>query len=314
MSTSSSTRRTRSLMRTVRAWRTRTSVLGVLTTVGATAVSTLALIGPAPASAETPAERCARETATYNSAWAQSWAASNGKPADLAPPPPVPYVCVDPGPPTSSTTPPPSVTAPGIPSDSNVPETGGPDIGAHAPTDIPDGGSAPIVPIPTTGPKPGLGPLLPDSQRSQASELSCKPGFEKTAIPTMTLPGVIPACVQKEEKGVVDPRAWNIDPAAQCTILTDGGDCRAERDETRATVVRGNVGAEFSGVSASAGVDTSTSKSVRVACTSPKLSAGQRWVAWPDYKLTVVRYHFTDGTEKVGYVLTPTGGITCGLG
>ncbi|MCZ4581517.1 hypothetical protein O4158_20995 [Gordonia amicalis] len=125
-------------------------ILAVLVAIGIATISALALTSTPTASAETPAERCARETAAYNSAWAQSWAASNGKPASQAPPPPVPYVCVDPGPPTSSTTPPPSVTAPTIPTETNTPNTGGPNMGAHAPTDIPDAGQTPIVPIPTS--------------------------------------------------------------------------------------------------------------------------------------------------------------------
>lgn len=59
------------------------------------------IASPAPtASAETPAERCARETNAYNQAWATSWAAANGQPASQAPPPPVPYVCNNPTPPT----------------------------------------------------------------------------------------------------------------------------------------------------------------------------------------------------------------------
>ncbi|GAA4739190.1 hypothetical protein MUG78_09780 [Gordonia alkaliphila] len=81
----------------------------------------------ANASAETPAERCKRETAAYNSAWATSWVRAHPgtKPAD-APPPPVPYRCGgggggggqpptfspdEPAPPSSTATPPPSTSA-----------------------------------------------------------------------------------------------------------------------------------------------------------------------------------------------------------
>ncbi|PZT89535.1 MAG: hypothetical protein DI630_32040 [Gordonia sp. (in: high G+C Gram-positive bacteria)] len=131
----------------------REGALAAVMVVAVTVLAVLAsLVVPAdPASAETPAERCARETAAYNSAWAQTWAASNGRPASEAPPPPVPYVCHDPGPTTTTTSQPPVVTAPTVPSDTNVPEGPGPNMGAHAPTDIPPPGSTPIVPIPTTG-------------------------------------------------------------------------------------------------------------------------------------------------------------------
>ncbi len=47
-----------------------------------------------PANAETPAERCKRETAAYNNAWKNTWAQANpGKKPSQAPPPPVPYKC-----------------------------------------------------------------------------------------------------------------------------------------------------------------------------------------------------------------------------
>lgn len=105
----------------------------------------VAVTGSGTASAETPAERCARETAAYNQAWATSWAGANpGQQPSDAPPPPVPYVCVQPQDPT--TTSPTPTTAPGLP---EADDTGsGPNAGAHAPTDIPAAGSEPIVSAP----------------------------------------------------------------------------------------------------------------------------------------------------------------------
>lgn len=168
------------------------SILAVLLAIGIATMSALALISTPTASAETPAERCARETAAYNSAWAQSWAASNGKPASQAPPPPVPYTCVDPGPPTSSTTPPPSVTAPGIPTDTNTPDAGGPNMGAHAPTDIPEGGQTPIVPIPggdkqsatTKQPTPSVTP--PSSAAGEQTPATRVEKQQPRSSPTLT--------------------------------------------------------------------------------------------------------------------------------
>jgi hypothetical protein len=81
----------------------------------------------------------------------------------------VPYVCHDPGPTTTTTTPPPVVTAPTVPSDTNTPEAPGPNMGAHAPTDIPAPGRTPIVPIPTTE-TPG-GQASRDSQHPSAPEV-----------------------------------------------------------------------------------------------------------------------------------------------
>ncbi|MGW8932582.1 DUF6973 domain-containing protein [Gordonia terrae] len=126
----------------------------------------------------------------YNSAWAQTWAASNGRPASEAPPPPVPYVCHDPGPTTTTTSQPPVVTAPTVPSDTNVPEGPGPNVGAHAPTDIPPPGSTPIVPIPgQRAPSPtrssddGSGqpnPVVPQLQPTQAD--GSYPGADKNPL------------------------------------------------------------------------------------------------------------------------------------
>ncbi|VFA89608.1 Uncharacterised protein [Gordonia paraffinivorans] len=60
-------------------------------TIGAS-IGLVAGIGVADA--ETPAERCKRETAAYNDAWKNTWAAANpGKKPSDAPKPPVPYKC-----------------------------------------------------------------------------------------------------------------------------------------------------------------------------------------------------------------------------
>lgn len=60
----------------------------------ALAASLSMTIGLGVASAETPAERCKRETTTYNNAWRSTWTQANpGKSPSDAPPPPVPYRC-----------------------------------------------------------------------------------------------------------------------------------------------------------------------------------------------------------------------------
>ncbi len=87
-------------------------------TVVAIAISMLTAFAllPSEATAETPAERCKRETAAYNTAWSTAWMRTHpgARPSD-APPPPVPYRCGQNGePPTLSpgTSTPPSSTAP----------------------------------------------------------------------------------------------------------------------------------------------------------------------------------------------------------
>lgn len=118
-------------------------ILGIIAALAGLIVLVTSMSGVSTASAETPAERCARETSAYNAAWATSWAAGNpgSSPAE-APPPPVPYVCVEPQDPTTTPTSPTS-TAPGLP---ETTDTGtGPNVGAHAPTDIPAPGDTPVV-------------------------------------------------------------------------------------------------------------------------------------------------------------------------
>lgn len=130
----------------------RAVTLSVLVVAVATLLGSLVLVVSTPAAAETPAERCARETSAYNSAWASSWAASNGRPVSEAPAPPVPYVCHDPGMPTT-TSPVPSVTAPTVPTATDTPG-GGVQPTVHAPTDIPAPGESPIVGTSEARPEP----------------------------------------------------------------------------------------------------------------------------------------------------------------
>lgn len=72
-----------------------------------TATGTLALAFAPTIAAETPAERCERETAQWNAAYETAWRAANPGTPGPPPPNPAPYVCVDPG--EQTTTTPPSV-------------------------------------------------------------------------------------------------------------------------------------------------------------------------------------------------------------
>lgn len=162
------------------------SVLVVLATLA------LVLIGTGPAGAETPAERCARETSAYNAAWATSWAAANpGRPPSQAPPPPVPYVCTEPQEPT--TTSPAPTTAPGLPEPGE--QGAGPNVGAHAPTDIPAPGATPIVPARPSTPARTSVPALPaqpipppQSATPQRSSAAAVPRESPNQSPTITGP------------------------------------------------------------------------------------------------------------------------------
>ncbi len=135
--------RTRQVGRQMRSRRVSSGLWAAVALLSAAlmAAAGLALLGGS-ASAETPAQRCARETATYNAAWAQSWAAANGRPASQAPPPPVPYVCQDPGQQPQTTPTQPTVTVPTLPT-TTTPRGQGAEPTVHAPTDLPEASRLP---------------------------------------------------------------------------------------------------------------------------------------------------------------------------
>ena len=83
------------------------------------------VISPPPADAETPAERCKRETTAYNNAWKNTWAQANpGKSPSQAPPPPVPYKC---GGGSGGPPPPPPTTSQEVPGKTGAPTKSAPE-------------------------------------------------------------------------------------------------------------------------------------------------------------------------------------------
>ncbi len=112
-------------------------------------VAATVLVGSAgTATGETPAERCARETSAYNATWESTWRASNPGNTGPPPPPPVPYVCHDPGEPTTTTSTPPP-TAPGL-QPTQAPGAGVQGQAGNAPGSLPQGDGTDIVPGPTS--------------------------------------------------------------------------------------------------------------------------------------------------------------------
>ncbi|MFW0792138.1 hypothetical protein [Gordonia sp. CPCC 205333] len=184
--------------------RTRAPITGLLariTAVLALAVAlAIAVLAIPTASAETPAERCARETNTYNTAWKQSWVATHpGKTISDAPAPPVPYTCQNPNtttPTTPSTAPP--ATLPGTTTATPGP---GPNMGVHAPTDIPAPGKTPIVRAPrnTTSESPNTERVKP-RQRTSAST---------TAAPDRQTPEPVPTALVRKPLSNVDHSLWH---------------------------------------------------------------------------------------------------------
>lgn len=150
------------------------------------------------ASAETPAERCARETSAYNSGWAATWAASHPGNPGPAPSPPVPYVCVDPGTVPTATTAPPTTTQ-GLPTAQSP--GGGPNVGANAPTNFPTYNGTPIVPVPGS-PQPAAPPQ---------TEVENPAGL---TVPTTT--GPVRPTVPFSDLGRADAKAGGLPPYAAC--------------------------------------------------------------------------------------------------
>lgn len=82
----------------------------------------------------------------------------------------MPYVCGEPQEPTTTSPPTPTTTAPGLP---EAADTGnGPQVGAHAPTDIPAAGNTPIVAVPGQ----------PSSANSAAPTSSPVPGTRASGL------------------------------------------------------------------------------------------------------------------------------------
>ncbi len=164
----------------------------------------VALTASTPAGAETPAERCARETAAYNQTWKQGWVATHpGKSISDAPAPTPPYVCQDPATQTPTTTQP-SVTAPSMPTTTTPGSGGGPNINAHGATDIPAPGTTPIVPVPSQTPAGAGSPIV---ENYSNRNLKCAPGYQMTPPPHVgnVAETSSPYCVQYSRLGRVDP-------------------------------------------------------------------------------------------------------------
>lgn len=265
----------------------------------------ITVIGTGTAGAETPAERCARETSAYNAAWAASWAASNpGQSPSDAPPPPVPYVCVEPQDPTTTPTSP-TTTAPGLP---QATDTGtGPQVGAHAPTDIPTMRNTPIVTVPPAK-RPADADVVPyDSEE-------CAEGTEEKLVRIgSSFPRAY--CVKVVDHGIVDPEKAGIEPgeSGACSVFTDGGTCSARYDKTTTITVEGGLSAELKGITASLGGSYATTTTVSKTCESPKLMAGQRWVPYPETRAKTIAYYPKGHSEqlKTDIAYVPTGGISC---
>lgn len=199
--------------------RTVTAAVAFVATLTISAALLISVAGIGTASAETPAERCARETSAYNAAWASSWAAANpSQSPSNAPPPPVPYVCAEPQDPTTTPTSP-TTTAPGLPQATD-PGTG-PNAGAHAPTDIPAPGETPIVLAPRHGAPPMQPPNPSDLGESPPRQL---PGL-RTQASTPATP-----------RGNFEP--YDRQPQAWSTCYGDSGSkvARAKPFHRRATL------------------------------------------------------------------------------
>ena len=128
------------------------AVLAVSAVVAGTSIEQIEPSISAPAAkAETPEERCKRQTDEYNAAWKRQWAQSHKSEAARgveAPPPPVPYRCVPV--PSNTVAPPSGVPAPGAgavaPAHGGAPVPGGAPIPGGAPANGRGSGTGAVSP------------------------------------------------------------------------------------------------------------------------------------------------------------------------
>ncbi|MFW0790008.1 hypothetical protein [Gordonia sp. CPCC 205333] len=124
----------------------------------------IAAITTGTSAAETPAERCQRETNTYNTTWKQAWVATHpGKSIDDAPAPNPPYKCGE-----NNTTPPPSITTT---SDTPTPSSASPSSSGNAST-TPRVGPSLNPPASTSNPAAGVTPGQPTINSDTAARSS----------------------------------------------------------------------------------------------------------------------------------------------
>lgn len=118
--------------------RRRSAIIAALVAALAIASAIALTASIAPVNAETPAQRCKRETTAYNNAWKHTWAQANpGKELSDAPKPPIPYRCGG-GTGPAPTLPPSSSDSPSAPTTSSPP------------TDTPSERSGPTLTPPTS--------------------------------------------------------------------------------------------------------------------------------------------------------------------
>lgn len=128
------------------------AVLAVSAVVAGTSIEQIEPSISAPAAkAETPEERCKRQTDEYNAAWKRQWAQSHKSEAARgveAPPPLVPYRCVPV--PSNTVAPPSGVPAPGAgavaPAHGGAPVPGGAPIPGGAPANGRGSGTGAVSP------------------------------------------------------------------------------------------------------------------------------------------------------------------------
>lgn len=177
-------------------------------------LAVLPLLGLAPPAgaqpSETPAERCDRETRTYNDAWESGWQTTHPGEAGPAPAPPAPYICHDPGPPESDEKP----WRPG--SDPEGPSTDTPNEGLR--TDTNPGANSPLTVAPNPN-GPIVVPSLPPSRSAQQEppDVPAAPGqLEAVPIPPVAEEPVSPPAQAESLEDEAARRSLE-DVLADCT-------------------------------------------------------------------------------------------------
>ncbi|TWX35598.1 hypothetical protein ES689_13550 [Frigoribacterium sp. ACAM 257] len=105
------------------------------------------------------------------------------------------------------------------------------------------------------------------------------------------------------------------DEISSCTVQTSGATCSIAKTDTKASTVSVTSGLDSGWVSGQLSASWTTSRAVSVSCTSPQLTAGQRWAAYPSgtyYTFsTFARLFDVQALVAPGHAFEVDGGVGC---
>lgn len=112
-----------------------------------------------------------------------------------------------------------------------------------------------------------------------------------------------------------------------CRIRTNGGTCTISKGTSATRTIGVSLGADIKNIAPQLNMSYSTTQAINVGCTSDKLRAGQRWVAYAvgdRYRYKINKWYTLSGPDGGDYDLATSGwlyafnphanDISCGVG